>query len=114
MTVISTKKLIEDSIENSAENRYKLAHWQVSSWSVETLIEYAIQEMESSYEQYHTVFVSDLETYCEDNMDLEVYGNNVKLRDIYWHMGIVDYYNEYITKIEEPPKEYADRFIEFI
>ena len=81
MTVISTKKLIEDSIENNAENRYKLARHQVESWSVDSLIEYAVQSMEDQYEQYHTVFVGELETYCEDNMDLEVYGNNVKLRD---------------------------------
>ena len=81
MTVISTKKLIEDSIENNAENRYKLARHQVESWSVDSLIEYAIQSLEDQYEQYHTIFVGELETYCEDNMDLEVYGNNVKLRD---------------------------------
>ena len=81
MTVISTKKLIEERIENNAENRSKLARWQVKSWSTETLIEYAVQEIESSYEKDIYTFVDELETYCEDNMDLEVYGNNVKLRD---------------------------------
>ena len=81
MTVISTKKLIEEGIENNAENRYKLARWQVSSWSADSLIEYAIQNMEDNYEHEQSVFVNELEMYCEDNMDLEVYGNNVKLRD---------------------------------
>ena len=81
MTVISTKKLIEQSIENNAENRYKLARWQVDTWSVESLIEFAIQQLESNYEHDCDVFVDELERYCEDNMDLEVYGNNVKLRD---------------------------------
>ena len=81
MTVISTKKLIEERIENNPVNRYKLARYQVETWSVDSLIEFAIQTMEDQFQHGGNVFVNELELYCEDNMDLEVYGNNVKLRD---------------------------------